>query len=122
MAVDFKKYDSRDEFKLANACWLWFGLAPRDTVVQVADVSYDFPTNALENDVTQRFVRDTADISYDFPTNANEDDVNMRFVGDIADVSYDYPSSNEFATDEYRRPPPGFQDESRRPPPDFQRG
>ena len=89
--------------------------------VQVADVSYDFPTNALENDVTQRFVRDTADISYDFPTNANEDDVNMRFVGDIADVSYDYPS-NEFATDESRRPPPGFQDESRRPPPDFQRG
>ncbi len=75
--------------------------------VQVADVSYDFPSNASEDDVTQRFIGDIADVRYDFPSNADEDEVTQRFVGDIADVSYDYPS-NEFDSDQYHRPPPGF--------------
>jgi hypothetical protein len=48
-----------------------------------------------------------ADVSYDYPTNADEGDVTQRFIGDIADVRYDYPS-NEFDSDEYHRPPPGF--------------
>ena len=75
--------------------------------VQVADVSYDYPSNAEEDDVTQRFIGDIADVRYDFPSNADEDDVTQRFVGQIADVRYDYPS-NEFDSDEYHRPPPGF--------------
>ena len=78
-------------FSFAALAFAAIGMGIAQPNVQVADVSYDFPSNDLENDVTQRFVRDTADISYDFPTNANEDDVNLRFVGDIADVSYDYP-------------------------------
>ena len=76
------------------------------TNVQVADVKYDFPTNATEDDVTQRFVGDIADLRYDFPTNAEEDDVTQRFVGDIADIRYDYPRP-EHDSDSYHRPAPG---------------
>ena len=81
------------------------GMGIAQTNVQVADVSYDFPTNAQEDDVTQRFIRDTADIRYDFPTNANEDDVTMRSIGDIADISYDYPRPEHDGDDDNFRFP-----------------
>ncbi len=48
-----------------------------------------------------------ADVRYDYPSNANEDDVTQRFVRDIADIRYDYPR-NEHDGDNYRRPAPGF--------------
>ncbi len=46
-----------------------------------------------------------ADIRYDYPSNADEDDVTQRFVRDIADIRYDYPSGGG---DDSHRPPPGF--------------
>jgi len=57
------------------------------TNVQTADVKYDFPTNAQEDDVN---LREMADVKYDFPTNDQEDDVNLRR---IADVKYDFPTN-----------------------------
>ena len=50
------------------------GMGIAQTNVQVADVSYDFPTNAQEEDVTQRFVRDIADIRYDYPRPEHDGD------------------------------------------------
>ena len=46
-----------------------------------------------------------ADVKYDYPSNASEDEVTQRFIGDIADVRYDYPSGEG---DDSHRPPPGF--------------
>ena len=94
-------------FSFAALALAAIGMGIAQPNVQVADVSYDYPSNADEDDVTQRFIGDIADVRYDFPSNADEDDVNTRFIGDIADVSYDYPS-NEFDSDNYSRPPPGF--------------
>jgi hypothetical protein len=47
------------------------------SAAQVADVKYDFPTNAQEDDV---HIRDIAELKYDFPTNAQEDDVHIRNI------------------------------------------
>ena len=82
------------------------GMGVAQTNVQVADIRYDYPTNAQEDDVTQRFVRDIADVRYDYPTNAQEDDVTQRFIGDTADARDDYPRP-EHDGDNYHRPPPG---------------
>ena len=94
-------------FSFAALALAAIGMGIAQPNVQVADVSYDYPSNANEDEVNMRFIRDIADVRYDYPTNANEDDVNMRFIRDIADISYDYPSS-ETDSDDYHRPPPGF--------------
>ena len=64
------------------------------TNVQIADVKYDFPTNAQEDDVNLRTI---ADLKYDFPTNDQEDDVNLRT---IADTRYDQRSAPDGGDDE----------------------
>ena len=80
-------------FSFAAFALAAIGMGVAQTNVQVADVSYDYPTNAAEDEVTQRFIGDIADVRYDFPSNADEDDVTQRFVGQIADVRYDFPSN-----------------------------
>ncbi len=57
------------------------------TKVQTADVKYDFPTNAQEDDIN---LRDIADVRYDFP--ADEIDGDDPVLSQSADIRYDFPA------------------------------
>ncbi len=63
--------------------------------VQTADVKYDFPTNAQEDDVN---LRDIADIRYDFP--ADEIDSDDQVLKQFADVRTDQRSAPTGGDDE----------------------
>ena len=80
------------------------------TNVQTADVKYDFPTNAQEDDVN---LREMADVKYDFPTNAQEDDVNLR---DVADIRYDFPADEIDGDDQVLKQFADMRDDQRSAP------
>ena len=73
-------------FSFAALALIGINAGSAQTNTQLADVRYEYPTNADESDVN---LRDIADIRYEYPTNDDEDDVPLR---EIADVRYDFPA------------------------------
>ena len=75
------------------------------TAIQVADVKYDFPTNATEDDV---HMRDIAEVDIneinDRYINSPEHDGD-DFHRQIADVTYDFPRSEDDGDDVHMRGP-----------------